>query len=249
MNQEEQLDPLSSDDIAFFRLDRSQAQGWRYLIFSSSLYLAHIMDWTADVIGYRLLGPASPLFVELRLLHLDEDLFDDDPSDPTSLFLPEQEGAGYLALSPHRLMLVVDFLEGLLQESVASLPSAPLFHPLSSEDLKAWRLDPLFFPKDQNGQPSPPIWYRYEPEESVRPLETLPEGVRIVQLPSYGPGKTSYRHGYGDFSLRFTRVYETDLHDPSFKLADSCWGRGTHGFSRAGLRQFVGLLKAGPARA
>ncbi|MBX5451454.1 MAG: hypothetical protein IRZ24_15450 [Thermogemmatispora sp.] len=62
MDQEEHLDPLSSDDIAFFRLNRSQAQGWRYLIFSSSLYLAPMMDWTADALGYRLLPPASPLF-------------------------------------------------------------------------------------------------------------------------------------------------------------------------------------------
>lgn len=135
-----------------------------------------------------------------------------------------------------------------MQESVAPLSSAPLFHLLSSEDLKAWRLDPLFLRKDRNGQPSPPLWYRYEPEESVRSMETLPEGMRVVQLPPYSPGKTSYRYGYGNFSLRFTRVYETDLQDPSFELADSCWGRGTLGFSRTGLRQFIGLHKAGPAR-
>ena len=181
-----------------------------------------MMDWTADVLGYRLPEPTRPLFVELRLLHLDEDLFDEDPLDPAPPFLPAQEGAGYLSFSPHRLMLVVAFLEGLLQESIDPLPSAPLFQPLGYEGLNAWRLDPLLLSKDRTGQSSPLIWYRYEPEESVRSLETLPEGVRVVELPPYGPGKTSYRYGYGEFSLCFTRVYESDLRDPPFDLADSC---------------------------
>jgi hypothetical protein len=234
---QETLDPLAPDDIAFFRLERSHAQGWHYLIFSSTLYLAHMMDWTADVLGYRLPEePDSPLFVELRLLHLDEDLFTEYPDDPAPPFLPEQEGAGYLPLSPRRLWLVVRLLETLLQESVPAAPSddSPrLFYPLTRDDLQSLRLHQHFLPKEAH----PIIWYRYEPEEAVRSLETLPEGIRVVELPSFAPGKA------GAHTMLFTRVYESDLHDPSFELSDSCWGRGMLGFSRAGLRQFVGLLK------
>ncbi|WP_376794858.1 hypothetical protein [Thermogemmatispora sp.] len=244
----ENLVPVPIELASWLGLQRSQAQGWHYLTFDPPLYDA----W--DVLGYRTFDGSSPLFIELRLLHIDLEWLPSPASLSTtsgshpSSFQAEQEADGYLRLNPPRLALLTGFLERLLADGSTAQGEADLtsFSPLGRDELRFWHLHASLLayepeiPASAGPLTARPYWYRYDPEPGVRSRESLPEGQRLVAIPWWSPSDAT-----GDLDhLVFTRVYPEDLGKPTFELEDSSQGRGTLGFSQAGLRALLELLHA-----
>jgi hypothetical protein len=232
---------LDADRIEVLHLFTSQPNNVAFYEFERSPYLEY---WDIVSIEQR---RADPLLLDVRLLHIDELMLDEDQDNLDDQTGQESDGQepgaddealrfdafnwaqGFMSPTPAEFNDLIQLLETWLEKP---LPRAddPItrFRRVARDELTHWRVKAAN-PKQEA------IWYQYLPDAAVASADeiTLIHPARWRANSRYG----LEQHGFFEI-VTFQRQR---LADPGFKPLDT-WGAGRIVLNHSALREFVSLL-------
>jgi hypothetical protein len=179
-----------------------------------------------EIVGIHL-QRRGPLLFDLRLLHLEEEMYEWEE------FEALEDAPSYLSIGPAKELALFQFLTHLdatplLTEEV----SIDHFHLMNSDDLRSNCLPEWKIPYFQG------YTYRYLPNPGVQPREE----ISVFSFPHW-----SSHHGANQVTtLACNTFLEEQLLDPQFQPLGSfgsTFGTGTVTFDQIALREFLCLLK------
>lgn len=194
-----------------------------------------------DLLGIEQIS-ADPVHIELRLIHLEEEMLDDaaylesrhDDHD-VGAGIPQtynwlDEAMQGISLLPDELTELIYLLERWLDPPLPSA-NAPLerFQPIERGDLERLHVR-------QSNPALTATWYQYFPDGELQ----VADEVSLVRPPTWITQPRDERRNYS--GLSFATFNRQNLADPTFDPLDS-WGLAYIRVNGPALRNLVSLLK------
>jgi hypothetical protein len=180
----------------------------------------------------------DPLLLELRLMHIDEELLDDwsDETSENQGFVDQppfdsfNEASGHIAPTPAELNTFIRLLETWTGEPLPRPDDTIVrFRRIERHKLTQLHVKPTNVKAEA-------AWYQYLSDEGIQAADeiTLVHPPRWLAHSRYGREQHSW--------LEFAAFRRDRLDDPAFDPLDT-WGLGRIVVNRPGLRELVTLLK------
>ncbi len=220
------LRDLGVDPRKFHIVPTSEFMYYNLLEIPPTYLGAH--DW--NLVGIRR-AQESPLLLDLRLLHVSADDFENPQFTDA-----ERDAPGFFGGNPDQLTALIELLTGLVASPVASIPSTQrYFEPLGVDELT-----PLGFPsKWIRGSMSTfgTQYFRYNPDQ----VAETPEEIKLVKLSGWvsDPAKSLNN------SVSFQRFSQHQLQNPAFSPLFAR-GLSTLRFNTPALQALIALLRTHP---